>query len=117
MRRFNFTRAIYVVNGRGSIGVILWTSGPQHLAGFTALRQLHEELVTARRAIRVLLHDLLEERGDLVLAGVPRVTDVLSVIVTSLQRVVLDADQVVADVVEAGFTGCHDEPPSVWIGI
>ena len=79
--------------------------------------------VVVKDQVRFVLSDattpeaLLEELGDLVLARIPRVTDVLSVIVASLQRVVLDADQVVADVVEAGLTGCHDEPPSVWIGI
>src|SRR5215210_1577736 len=62
-------------------------------------------------ALRVLPHDLLEEVGDVIEACVTCVPHVLAVVVSGLQRVVLQADQVVADIVESGFTGCHMAPP------
>jgi len=68
-------------------------------------------------ALGVLDHDVLEERGDLVLAGVLGVADVLAVAVPGLQPVVLQEDEVEGDVIETGFS-CGDvsasslEPPS-----
>jgi hypothetical protein len=42
--------------------------------------------VAACRPVRVLLHHLLEERGDLVLTSVLRVPDVLSVVMARLSE-------------------------------
>src|SRR3954463_12183960 len=69
--------------------------------------QLPEQVVTALPALGVLLHHLAEERGDVVQAGVLGVPDVLAVVVTGLERVVLDGDQVERDVGETGLTSGH----------
>src|SRR5215207_9935768 len=64
----------------------------------------------------VLGHDLLEERRDLVLAGIAGVAHVLAVVVAGFERVVLDRDQVVGHVVEAGFAGRHISLPLLFRG-
>src|SRR3954451_25347557 len=78
-------------------------------AGRSRLRrlQLLEEVVAPVSAVGVLLHHLLEEGGDVVHPGVLGVTDVLPIVVSRLQRVVLDGDEVERDVVESGFSGSH----------
>src|SRR3954470_5704092 len=82
------------------------------LAGVLLVGQLAEELVALRGPAGVLLHHLLEELRDVVVAAVLGVPDVLAVVVPGLQRVVLDRDQVVHDVAEAGFTRRHSDRPS-----
>src|SRR5438552_12405449 len=67
-----------------------------------------EQLVSAGRAGAVVLHRVAEELRDVVQPGVLRVPDVLTVVVPRLQGVVLDGDEVVGDVLEAGLSGCHD---------
>src|SRR3954471_7026140 len=75
-----------------------------------------QELVAALGARGVLVHDLAEETGDVLQACVLGVPDVLAVVVACLERVVLDRDQVVRDVLEAGLTGSHRVPPRVGSG-
>src|SRR5579885_3451538 len=67
-----------------------------------------EELVAPVGPLRVFLHDLLEELGDVVLPGVAGIADVLTVVVPGLERVVLQGDEIERDVVESGFAGGHD---------
>jgi drug/metabolite transporter (DMT)-like permease len=54
-------------------------------AGVVGPAEFGEELVAAVRPLRVLLHDALEERRDVVPSGVLRVPNVLPVVVTGLQ--------------------------------
>ena len=58
--------------------------------------------------LRVLLHHLAEERGDIIASGVFGVTHVLPVVVASLERVILNRDQVEGHIIESGFSGCHE---------
>src|ERR1700709_1591921 len=61
-------------------------------AGVVGATELREEVVALLGPLGVLVHHLLEELGDLVLARVLRVTDVLPVVVSRLQSVVLQGD-------------------------
>jgi Protein of unknown function (DUF1203) len=88
----------------GEAGVLVLLHGGAALLG---VGDLPQELVAALGSRRVLLHDLAEEARDVVQPGVLRIPDVLPVVVPGLERVVLDGDQVVGDVLEAGLTGGH----------
>src|SRR5256885_13285711 len=66
-----------------------------------------EQLVSAGRAGAVVLHRVAEELRDVVQPGVLRVPDVLTVVVSRLERVVLDGNEIVGDVLEASLSGCH----------
>src|SRR6266576_2106955 len=66
-----------------------------------------EQLVSAGSAGAVVLHRVAEELRDVVQPGVLCIPDVLTVVVPRLERVVLDGDEVVGDVLEAGLSGCH----------
>src|SRR5207248_4912724 len=66
-----------------------------------------EQVVGAGRAGAVVLHRVAEELRDVVQPGALRVPDVLTVVVSRLERVVLDGNEIVGDVLEASLSGCH----------
>src|SRR5881392_3873964 len=72
---------------------------------------MKEDSARAARAGAVLLHRVAEELRDVVQPGVLRVPDVLAVIVPRLEGVVLDGDEIVGNVREAGLSGGHVVPP------
>src|SRR5436305_7742467 len=81
------------------------------IIGWAAVRllgHLQQELMAPLRAMRILGHDLLEEFRDVVEPRVLGVADILSVVVSGLQRMVLHRNKVVGHVVEAGFPRCHN---------
>jgi hypothetical protein len=71
------------------------------------LLQLGEEFVCAPRSLRIFLHDLSEEIRDLSMTSVFRIPDVLAIIMTSLEGVVLQGDQIKNHVTEARLSGSH----------
>src|SRR5689334_22916961 len=66
-----------------------------------------EQLVRAGRAGAVILHRVAEELRDVVQPGILGVPDVLPVVVARLEGVVLDGDEVIGDIIEAGLSGSH----------
>src|SRR3954465_7696182 len=87
-----------------------WGSPPKVLgSGGVAdavLRQLGQQLMRLLRPLLVLLLDLLDELGDVLVVG--GVTEELVVNLRTLERVVLDRDEVVDDV--AGSGAGHSAP-------
>lgn len=68
-----------------------------------AAATLLQEFVAASCALGILRHDLLKEQGDVVETGIFRIANVLTVVVSGFERVVLNRDQVEADIIESGF--------------
>lgn len=60
--------------------------------------------MTLRGPFGILGPDFREEQSNVVLTSIAGVTNVLAVIVARLKGVVLQRDEVKADVIEAGFS-------------
>ena len=61
----------------------------------------------------VLSHNVLEERRHVVMTGILRVTNVLTVVMAGFQRVILNRNEVEADIVETGLPCRHDSSHSL----